>query len=73
MLDRALVLSLAKFEAVLRTIFRHALPASLLLVPRIVPWSISLVYAPLPTAFVLLDHAQKALAARLTARHRLLR
>jgi len=52
----------------LMTISRQMLPVVFLWIPRVMPWSVSLLQAPLPTAVLLFGWAQRAVALRINAR-----
>jgi hypothetical protein len=58
-------LRVASAAAWLVMVARQARPAICFWIPRVTPWSISLLQAPLPTAFVLLG---RAVALKLSAR-----
>lgn len=55
-------------SAPLSIFVRRALPSLWFWMPRVAPVSISLLQAPLPTAFLLLGHAQRAVVMKLGAR-----
>lgn len=67
-IHRMITLRFINVEIWLGTSWKQVFSSTFLWIPHVAPWSVSMLHAPLPTAFVLLGRAQKMVTSRFSGR-----